>query len=40
MEAKIIYSNQLELMDDKMKEELDTYISNSDEEFNNLMQKI
>ena len=39
MEAKIIYSNQLELMDDKMKEELDTYISTSDEEFNNLMQR-
>ena len=39
MEAKIIYSNQLELMDDKMKEELDTYKLNSDEEFNNLMQR-
>ena len=39
IEAKIIYSNQLELMDDKMKEELDTYKLNSDEEFNNLMQR-
>ena len=39
MEAKIIYSNQLELVDDKMKEELDTYKLNSDEEFNNLMQR-
>ena len=39
MEAKIIYSNQLELMDDKMKEELDTYKLNSEEEFNNLMQR-
>ena len=37
MEAKTIYSNQLELMNDKMKEELDEYILNSEENFSNLM---
>ena len=35
MEAKIINSNQLELVEDKMKEDLDTYLSNSDIEFKN-----
>ena len=39
MEAKIIYSNQLELVEDKMKEALDTYISNSETEFKNLMER-
>ena len=39
MEAKIIYSNQIELVEDKMKEELDTYIMNSEAEFDNLMQR-
>ena len=39
IEAKIIYSNQIELVEDKMKEELDTYIMNSEAEFDNLMQK-
>ena len=39
MEAKIIYSNQLELVEDKMKEDLDTYISNSETEFKNLMER-
>ena len=39
MEAKIIYSNQLELVEDKMKEDLDTYLSNSEIEFKNLMER-
>ena len=39
IEAKIIYSNQLELVEDKMKEELDTYISNSETEFDNLINR-
>ena len=39
MEAKTIYSNQLELVEDKMKEDLDTYISNSETEFKNLMER-
>ena len=39
IEAKIIYSNQIELVEDKMKEELDTYIINSDAEFENIMQR-
>ena len=39
MEAKIIYSNQLELVEDKMKEDLDTYLSNSETEFKNLMER-
>ena len=39
IEAKIIYSNQIELVEDKMKEELDTYIMNSEAEFDNLMQR-
>ena len=39
MEAKTIYSNQLELVEDKMKEDLDTYLSNSEIEFKNLMER-
>ena len=39
IEAKIIYSNQIELVEDKMREELDTYIMNSEAEFDNLMQR-
>ena len=39
MEAKTIYSNQLELVEDKMKEDLDTYLSNSETEFKNLMER-
>ena len=39
IEAKIIYSNQLELIQDKMKEDLDAYIINSDVELENLMQR-
>ena len=39
IEAKIIYSNQLELIQDKMKEDLDAYIINSDIELENLMQR-
>ena len=40
IEAKIIYSNQIELVQDKMKEELDNYISSSDVEYDNLTQKL
>ena len=39
MEAKVIYSNQLELVEDKMKEELDAYIKTSEAEFDSLMQR-
>jgi len=39
IEAKIIYSNQIELVEDKMKEELDTYIMNSETEFENILQR-
>ena len=39
IEAKIIYSNQLELVEDKMKEELDTYILNSESKFEDLMSR-
>ena len=39
IEAKIIYSNQIELVEDKMKEELDTYIINSETEFESLLQR-
>ena len=39
-EAKIIYSNQLELVEDKMNEDLDIYISNSDAEYDNLVKKL
>ena len=39
IEAKIIYSNQIELVEDKMKEELDAYILNSETEYLNLMQR-
>ena len=37
-EAKIIYSNQRELIQDKMKEELDTYIDTTNNEFDSLLQ--
>ena len=40
MEAKIIYSNQRELIQDKMDEDLDNYISNSNQEYETLMDKI
>ena len=36
-EAKIIYSNQRELIQDKMKEELDKYLESSTQEFNSLI---
>ena len=39
IEAKIIYSNQIELVEDKMKEELDTYILNSENDFLNLTER-
>ena len=39
-EAKIIYSNQLELVEEKMNEDLDIYISNSDAEYDNLIKKL
>lgn len=39
-EAKIIYSNQRELILDKMNEELENYIASITEEFNNLLQII
>ena len=39
IEAKIIYSNQIELVEDKMKAELNTYILNSDTEYENLLQR-
>ena len=38
IEAKKIYSNQRELVQDKMKEELDNYKSNSDQEYESLTQ--
>ena len=37
-EAKIIYSNQRELVQDKMKEELNSYIEVTNTEFNSLLQ--
>ena len=37
-EAKIIYSNQRELVQDKMNEELTAYIENTNNEFNSLIQ--
>ena len=37
-EAKIIYSNQRELVQDKMKEELDNYIAVASKEYENLLQ--
>ena len=37
-EAKIIYSNQRELVQDKMKEELDGYINNASKEYDSLLQ--
>ena len=39
IEAKIIYSNQLGLVEDKMKEELDSYILNSETKFEDLMSR-
>ena len=39
LEAKIIYSNQLGLVEDKMKEELDAYLLNSEEKFEDLMSR-
>ena len=39
IEAKIIYSNQLGLVEDKMKEELDAYTLNSEEKFEDLMSR-
>ena len=36
-EAKIIYSNQRELIQDKMKEEIDNYINNTSKEFDSLL---
>ena len=40
MEAKIIYSNQRELIEDKMNEDLDNYKSNSNQEYQVLLDKI
>ena len=40
MEAKIIYSNQRELIQDKMSEDLDNYISNSNQEYEALLERI
>ena len=37
-EAKIIYSNQRELVQDKMKEELDNYINTASKEYDSLLQ--
>ena len=37
-EAKIIYSNQRELVQDKMKEELDNYLETTNTEFDSLLQ--
>ena len=37
-EAKIIYSNQRELIQDKMKEELDNYTNEANKELENLLQ--
>ncbi len=37
-EAKIIYSNQRELVEDKMKEEIDNYTETASKEFNSLLQ--
>ena len=39
-EAHIIYSNQRELVQDKMQEELDNYINNTNQEFESLLQVI
>ena len=38
METKVIYSNQLELVKDKMKKELDNYLFNSNQEYEALTQ--
>ena len=40
IEAKIIYSNQKELVQDNMKEKLNNYINNSSEEFDSLLQAL
>ena len=39
-EATIIYSNQRDLVQDKMKEDLDNYLSNSNQEYESLSQKL
>ena len=39
-EAKIIYSNQRELVQDKMKEDLENYLSNSNQKYESLSQKL
>ena len=39
MEAKIIYSNQRELVQDKMKVELDNFLSNLNQEYENILQE-
>jgi len=39
-EAKIIYSNQRELIQDKMKEDLNNYIFNSNQEYKSLSQQL
>jgi hypothetical protein len=39
-EANIIYSNQRELVKEKMKEELDTYIASSNQEYESITQKL
>ena len=39
-EANIIYSNQRELVKEKMKEELDTYLSSSNQEYESITQKL
>ena len=40
LEAQIIYSNQRDLVKDKMKEELDNYLSNMDKEYQSLSQSL
>ena len=40
IEATIIYSNQRDLVQDKMKEDLDNYLSNSNQEYESLSQKL
>jgi hypothetical protein len=39
-EANIIYSNQRELVKEKMKEELDTYLASSNQEYESITQKL
>ena len=40
MEAQIIYSNQRDLVQEKLKEELDNYLSNMDQEYQSLTQSL